>query len=143
MSKESPSTVSQERARERIQRAGGKVTQPRLVVFVALLDSRQALNHGDVRELLPDLDRVSLYRTLDWLLQHELVYRMTGEDGQQRYGASIQVEQHHHPHFSCVDCGATSCLPAVAGLPIQLPPGYRLQQVDIVVKGQCQECAAK
>src|SRR5208283_3153921 len=50
--------------------AGGRQTRPRIVALKALLKADRTVSHADLHRRLPDIDRVSLYRALDWLTAH-------------------------------------------------------------------------
>ena len=82
-------------------------------------------------------DRVTLYRALDWLCVQGVARRITDADGVWRYEAA--AVPHRHPHAQCVRCGATACLdlplPAVP-----LPPGFRAESVELLVRGVCAKC---
>ena len=51
--------------------------------------------------------------------------------------------QHHdlHVHFSCQRCQRTICLPDVAIPPIAVPAACQVQDVGLVLKGLCDQCA--
>ena len=48
-----------------------------------------------------------------------------------------------HAHFYCEQCQRTTCLPEVDIPEIHLPEGYKLSNVNFMLKGICPECAAK
>jgi len=128
------------RARELIRATAGRATRPRLQTLAALLGSDRALGHADLRERLPDMDRVSRYRSLEWLLEQGLAFRID-DAGHPRYGASHQEQDHQHPHFRCTACGMTTCLSDVASPAVRLPRGFRTTEVEMLVKGRCRACA--
>ena len=96
---------------------------------------------------MPDMDRISLYRCLDWLIEHQFVYRID-VGGQKMYGACSCSDAesgqptHAGTHFRCSACGLTQCLQVDLGPSIQLPEGFVNQQVDVLVTGLCSACAA-
>jgi len=68
------------------QQAGLKSTASRLTVTAVLVNNNFPLTHQDLLKQLPDdFDRVTLYRVLDWLLQHGLIHRIAGEDRAWRF----------------------------------------------------------
>jgi Fur family ferric uptake transcriptional regulator len=125
-----------------IATAGGRQTRPRIVTLTALLKAGRTLSHAQLHQRLPDLDRVSLYRALDWLAEHRLAHRLTDADGVRRYGPSESPDDHHHAHFQCTSCGHTACLSKVLPPSITLPKGYRQAGVEVLVTGLCRNCAA-
>lgn len=125
-----------------IAATGSRVTRPRVAALTTLMEAGRTLSHAQVQERLPDLDRVSLYRALDWLTEQRLVHRMTDPDGIRRYGSDGSAEDHQHAHFHCTRCGRTACLPKIRPPAVVLPKGYRQQRIEIQVSGLCQPCAS-
>ncbi|MBU2718088.1 transcriptional repressor, partial [Acidithiobacillus ferridurans] len=65
-------TVSDTDAAQRLRAAGQRVTRLRVVVFKTLLEAEQPLSHPELQQRLEasetgGVDRVSLYRNLEWL----------------------------------------------------------------------------
>jgi Fur family ferric uptake transcriptional regulator len=51
---------------------------------------------------------------------------------------------HPHPHFKCNICGDVICLDEILAAPrVALPAGYRSEELEVTVKGQCAMCAAR
>ncbi len=127
-----------------LRSAGVKVTPGRVRVFEALAAAAQPLSHADLEALLPDADRVTLYRVLDSLVGCGLALRATDARGVFRFSASgAQREHSGHVHFRCTDCGGVFCLKAVPPPPPKLPRGFRLAEVDYDVRGTCAECVRR
>ncbi len=66
-------------AQKLIRAAGERLTSPRSAVLATLLDATEALSHHDVEERLRDVmsvDRVTVYRVLDWLTGTGLAHRI-------------------------------------------------------------------
>jgi Fur family ferric uptake transcriptional regulator len=137
MAKESRETV----ARSLIGAAGGRVTRPRVVALMALLEAGRTVSHADLHRRLPEVDRVTLYRALDWLAEHHLAHRVADADGVRRYGPSLPQDEHRHPHFHCTRCGLTTCLEQVHNPSIKLPGGFTSGDVEVLVKGLCKTCS--
>lgn len=135
----------QDPAEHLLREAGARVTQPRIGVLATLLDAPRALTHHEVeqrvRRALP-VDRVTVYRVLDWLVSNRLAHRIAGDDRVWRFNAVAGGHADEHAHFKCNDCGRVICLEDVATpRRIALPAGYRSQQVDVTVKGLCAACS--
>lgn len=130
--------------------AGERATAARLAVLTLLLDSPRALTHNELAAAARDggteLDRVTLYRVLDWLVEKGLAHKIAGEDRVWRFnamaaGASGLAEAHEHAHFQCSRCGRLYCLgdlrPVFA---FTLPPGFRCEHAELTLRGLCPEC---
>lgn len=129
-------------AERRIRATGARITVARVQVLALLLDAECALGHQEIeRQLAGDrIDRVTLYRVLDWLVSSGLAHRTLGGDRMWRFMAK-HGRHAQHAHFHCSGCGTFSCLDDSATPRVRLPRGYRGQAVDITVQGLCGACA--
>lgn len=146
-------------AQERIMNAGLRPTKARLAVLNTIADADSALSHPEILERLSgqkEFDRVTIYRVLDWLTEHELVHRISGENrawkfqlSQQRFTPATAVQSsstmlsnnHHHAHLHCKVCGKITCVHALEPhFPAQLLAQYQVTSIDINIKGVCAEC---
>ncbi|HEX4943267.1 MAG TPA: Fur family transcriptional regulator [Usitatibacteraceae bacterium] len=131
-------------AQVRIRAAGERLTAPRAAVLAALLGSEAALTHHELEGALrADLavDRVTVYRVLDWLVAVGLAHRIPGEDRTWRFHANRDRSHGPHAHFTCSRCGKTVCLEDVAVPPrVRLPRGFLPQRVELTVQGLCAAC---
>ena len=147
-------------ARERVREAGLRVTTARVRVLAELTASGDLLSHQDIEHRLGrhPMDRVTLYRVLDSLVECGLVHRVSGNDRTWRFGVAHgatggakgaagagpgAVQQAHdlHAHFQCSDCGKVVCLSEVAaGRALPVPRGYRAESVELTVRGRCPRC---
>lgn len=126
---------------------GARVTVPRRLVLQLLCAADCALTHQEVEARLSRtraVDRVTLYRVLEWLSRNGLAHKIAGEDRVWRYNASTHADDSGHAHFSCSGCGTTTCLDdPVAPVRVVLPAGYVTEQVELTIKGRCSHCAGK
>lgn len=72
-------------AQDVLKKINARVTQPRVRVLTLLLNAEHALSHTDIISLMAatgdePLDRVTIYRVLEWLLEQQLVHRIAGAD---------------------------------------------------------------
>jgi Fur family ferric uptake transcriptional regulator len=127
-----------------LRSAGVKVTPGRVRVLEALLVSSRPMSHADIEALLPDADRVTLYRVLDSLVNCGLALRAVDTRGIFRFSASGARREHQtHVHFRCTDCGGVFCLEAVPPPPPELPRGFLLSAAEYDVRGVCADCRRK
>lgn len=135
-----------ERAENLVQRTGARLTRQRVEVLAVLLAARRALTHHEVEKLVnrgAGMDRVTVYRVLEWLTSRGLAHKIAGDDRVWRFNAAGDApgRAHAHAHFKCNGCGEVICLDGVrAAHGIRLPSGYRSQEVELTVKGLCVEC---
>jgi Fur family ferric uptake transcriptional regulator len=134
--------VITERARSALRATGERVTPARVRVYAALLDSAQALSHHELESALgagPPVDRVTLYRVLDWLVDQRLARRIAGIDRVWRFSVA-RDSRARQAHFECNRCGKVVSLSEALTGRVPLPRGFRSEAVELTVKGRCAEC---
>jgi Fur family ferric uptake transcriptional regulator len=128
---------------EQIRRAGARATPARVCVLKLLRGAPAALTHSEIELALGDsaLDRVTLYRVLDWLVELGLAHRSSDKHRVFRFSAASESEHKTHVHFRCEHCGKVYCLDAAPPLAPDLPPGFSLSRLDFDLRGICQACS--
>jgi Fur family ferric uptake transcriptional regulator len=140
---ESPAEVDS--AAVLIRRTGARATPARLHVLRLLRSAPAALSHHEIEQALgnPALDRVTLYRVLDWLVESGLAHRNTDAQRVFRFSAATRGEHAAHTHFRCDDCGRVFCLDAAPPAPPHLPQGFSLLRIELDLRGRCAECSGE
>lgn len=161
--------VPQNDGRGVLQRAGMRVTAVRLAVLEALGRSRAPVTAQDLVDLLADqrADRVTVYRTLNSLVEAGVAHKVDPGDRVYRFGLSSAAAPtapgssgHQHPHFVCDACGNVECLEDTEVI-VQRRPGkktagskggdaagaasvkkrtMRLSAQDVLLHGTCEGC---
>lgn len=130
-----------------IRAAGARVTPARVRVLCALRAAHSAQSHAEIEEALaqqahPAIDRVTLYRVLDWLCSAGLALKAADARGVFRFSAAQpNVEHAEHVHFRCTGCGGVFCLKSPPPRPPALPRGFRLAAMALDIRGECPRCA--
>lgn len=163
---ESISTQALQSAESIFKDAGLKSTASRLAVVTVLAKNNFPLTHQDLlKQLAHNFDRVTLYRVLDWLLQHHVIHRIAGEDrawrfqlnasnvnpmhtgDKKRYSSGTilsskqMLNQHSHAHFECSACGKIFCLDDVQPkLSSSIPAQFTVDSIELNIKGKCADC---
>lgn len=120
------------------------VTQQRRAIYEALLACEDHPSVDDVRECvrerMPGLSRVTVYRVLETLAQHGLISRASHRGGAKRYDANIA----RHHHLVCTRCERTFDLDDPALDQLRLPDtralGFRIADFSIHFSGVCHAC---
>jgi len=101
-----------------------------------------ALAHNEIELSLgkPALDRVTLYRVLDWLVESGLAHKSTDSNRVYRFSAASAGEHTTHIHFRCEQCGGVFCLDASPPRAPTLPDGFTLSRLDLDLRGLCATC---
>ena len=137
------------RPEEILLAAGERTTPARCAVLEVLLAAERALTHLEIGARLGEaaqMNRVTLYRVLEWLVQHQLAHKIAGEDRVWRFNAFPPEEDagHRHAHFRCNRCVSVTCLEGMStAFALSLPAGFRSQEVELTISGICAACAAK
>lgn len=128
---------------EILKKAGLRVTASRRKIIEILIESQGALSEIDLeKQLAADCDRTTIYRTLNTLLEKEMVHRLVDMDGVNKYALNTATDKEtaEHAHFKCNHCGIISCLPVSPSQQISLPKGYSKLESNFLVIGVCQDC---
>ena len=123
------------------------VTASRKRILEIFLSADNALAHQDIEtKCAEQYDRVTIYRTLQTFLEKGIIHNIPSTDNMVRYAlcneTCITSGHHHdnHVHFKCDDCGKTVCLDDVNIPAVNLPKGYTMKEINMVVNGICKSC---
>ena len=128
------------------------VEDERLLVLQVLAENKDRhLTAEDIYELVkedyPEIGLATIYRTVQLLLEMQLVDRISLDDGCARYeiGEFFDGEErHHHHHLICRTCG--KILPFKDDLledledKIEDTTGFHVLDHELKFYGQCREC---
>ena len=126
--------------------AGERQTPARCAVLEVLLAAEQALTHLEIAaKLKTPINRVTLYRVLEWLVRHRIAHKIVDGDRVWRFNASPPAgETHHHAHFRCNRCVSVTCLEGMfTTFALSLPAGFSPQEVDLTISGICATCSGR
>ncbi len=128
---------------------GAKVTSSRVRVLQQLRAAPGPATHREVLDAVQavsdaPIDRVTIYRVLDWLVEQQLAQKAADQHGVFRF-APMQGDGAHdaHVHFRCATCGGVFCLKDAPPPRPRLPKGFRLQRMSVDILGQCARCATE
>lgn len=150
-------SISQEKFKEMLKEKGLKVTNQRLLVLQVLAE------HGDehmtaedifelVKEDYPEIGLATIYRTVQLLLDMQLVDRIMLDDGCVRYEIGDFLDEqeghrHHHHHLICTECGSVSAfrddLLEDLEAYIEKETGFQVTDHELKFYGVCRKCREK
>jgi Fur family ferric uptake transcriptional regulator len=122
-------------------------TPKRLQVLEVIGSNNSPLSAQQIFETLSrtaNINRVTVYRILDLLVDKGLVDRMSGGGRSFVYGLAPNDNHPAHPHFYCRYCGSLECLnPESLNVDMQSMqrtfPGI-IENVEVRVDGVCKNC---
>jgi Fur family transcriptional regulator, ferric uptake regulator len=121
-----------------------KPTAMRELVLKILSEQTSAFSLADIENTFEKADRATLYRTLKTFEENKLIHSIDDGTGSVKYGLCKETCQCNpedlHVHFFCTKCKHTYCLNDISIPSIILPANFRLETINMVVKGMCATC---
>ena len=132
----------------RLFRSKGVAATPnRLMLMKIVGDGAAPMSPQEIHDALKGtrrVNRVTVYRILDLLVENGLLERLSSGDRAFRYGLAPNANHRPHPHFFCRRCGAMECLAAdslaldTRALERRYPGA--IEKVEVRVDGICGNC---
>lgn len=138
-------TTTHQAAVATLRTLDGRLTGSRLDVLKLLMASDRAMSPKEVADALKDhsaIDRVTVYRNLEWLSQQGIAHKVVGDDQQAHFMLSRPESGKVHPHFVCRRCAGMFCLESASVSTPELPRGFVSESQELMVYGHCAQCAA-
>lgn len=132
--------------RQILKESNLRSTSSRSKILGLFLNNPHALSYSDIeKEVAANYDRVTVYRTLKSFLDKGIIHKILDDKGGLKYGLCSDLctnakHQHDHVHFKCTHCGQTSCLDKVEIPNINLPHGYKVDEINLLIQGTCSNC---
>jgi len=162
MPKTTPPGPNQTGFRQALRGANLRVTSVRLSILNVLSQARRALDAQRVYEAVEASskrsapDRVTVYRTLNSLVDAGLAHKVDPGDRVFRFSLTDHARctehkhVHEHPHFVCDSCGTVECLDEEQVVvkrrsanpkgSARSTPKRKLRQDGVVLHGTCGDC---
>lgn len=133
--------------KELLLKSGLGSTQNRLKVLEVIGSNSFPLSAADIYKTLErtsNINRVTVYRILDLLVESRIVDRISTGGRAFYYGLAPNVNHRPHPHFYCKNCGQMDCLSPDAlqvdiGAFTKTFPG-QIDKVEVRIDGICKNC---
>lgn len=130
-----------------LKSSGLAANENRLMILELIGSNNCPLSAQDIYETLQrrhSINRVTVYRNLDLLVEHNLLERLSGGGRAFFYGLAPNAHHRPHPHFYCRNCGSMHCL-SPESLTIDTEPLQRtfpghIDNVEVRVDGICRSC---
>ncbi len=116
----------------------------RELVLKVLTEQKTAISLPELEEKFTYAEKSTLYRTLKTFEDKKLIHSIDDGSGAIRYAVCRDTcecnPEDLHVHFYCTSCKQTFCLNEIPVPEINLPSGFTLESVNMVVKGICLNC---
>ena len=137
--------MEKEKPEDKLQKKHIKPTAMRELVLKVLTEQKTAISLPELESRFERADKTTLYRTLKTFEKNKLIHSIDDGSGMVRYAlcsdSCVCDPEDLHVHFYCVKCKKTYCLNDIPVPTINLPAGFALENVNMVVKGICANCS--
>ncbi len=138
-------TPAREKARQMLQQAKLYCTEARLAILQVLMQADRPLRQDQIAEQLAlrALNKVTVYRTLESLMEVGLVHRAFTYKRAWYFELADHCTEHQcHPHFTCTNCGVTTCLTHILVPMAKVSQkGFVINRQQVRLEGLCPACA--
>jgi len=97
-----------------------------------------------VKEKAPEIGLATVYRTLELLLELQIVEKINFGDGVSRYDLRQEGLEHFHHHLVCVECGSIQeifeNLLVDVEKKVEKEWGFQVQDHRLTFHGVCKQC---
>lgn len=130
-----------------LKEAGLEKTINRMHVLEAVGNNTYPLTAADIFKVIDrnqSINRVTVYRILDLLVEKKIIERLSVGSRAAYYGLAPNENHAPHPHFYCTRCGQMDCLRSEsvnidAEELTKTFPG-QIERVEVRVDGICKNC---
>jgi len=130
-----------------LESSGVEATRNRIHILEVIGNNHYPLTATDVFNTVErnhSINRVTVYRILDLLVEKQLVERLSTGGRAAHFGMAPNENHVSHPHFYCTNCGQMDCLnPESLNISSdnlkKTFPG-EIQRIEIRVDGVCRSC---
>lgn len=126
---------------------GLEPTPHRLRVMEAIGNTASPIGAQEIFSMVcrkVNINRVTVYRILELLVERGLIERLSGRGRSLLYGMAPCEHHPAHPHFHCKNCGAMYCLNPfkldVDITNIQCSFAGEIRDVEVRINGVCRNC---
>jgi len=128
-----------------IHSKGISATKSRISVLKAFIKLNKSVALSDIKLLVKNIDRVTLFRILNMFEKKHLIHKIVLNNGSILYAlcnsdCSVKVGHlDNHIHFSCTKCEEVICLD-IPNYPSIKVPNFLFDNLNINASGICDSC---
>lgn len=112
-----------------------RLTKKRKQILEVLRRNHGSLSAAELHKKLPDIDLVTIYRSLDLFVEEKLIKQIHIGGGEAQY----EYQQQPHHHAVCTNCERVIHFKAPDKKILQLlePQDFKIEEMEIIVRGSC------
>ncbi len=123
-----------------LREKGLKKSAQRIAIISILQDKQIPLTESDIKEEMGDMyDRITFYRTMQVLLENDIIHRITVDNVTVKYALN-NAKNHNHIHFYCKICHSVICFEDIPLQRYRLPEDFEQEECEVLIKGVCDKC---
>ncbi len=121
-----------------------KATATRVELLQIIKNFESAIPYAKIQEQLKNTDRVTLYRTIQTLLDRGIIHKALTNKDETYYAlcgsnCTVDTHAHDHVHFKCSICQNVTCQHLNEEITITLPD-FTIDKMQILLSGICNKC---
>ncbi|MBL4593838.1 MAG: transcriptional repressor [Flavobacteriales bacterium] len=125
-----------------------KPTAMRLLVLQFISNKNIAVSLTDIENNYEKSERTTLYRSLQTFVENNIAHKIDDGTGVTKYAICAEncccsIQEDLHIHFHCRICNETTCLTEYKIPTLNLPTSLSAEEINLVVKGVCNNCSKK
>ncbi len=130
-----------------LEEHGVRPTAVRILVLRVISSYHDTFSLSDLETELESVDKSTIFRTLTIFAGHHLVHETEDGSGSTKYcychNDHVCGVEELHCHFYCEMCHKTYCLENTHIPVVHYPDGFKLHEVEYLLKGICPACGGK
>lgn len=147
--------MDEQRFRDLLKSKGLKVTSQRMLVLETMAGHPgEHMTAEDIYDLVrvqsPEIGLATVYRTIQVLLDLNIIDKVSFDDGFTRYELAMQMDddsKHHHHHAICKGCGKVCAFEDdyldTLEEALESSMGFTVVDHEVKLYGYCRECKKK
>lgn len=118
-----------------------RLTKHRQDILSTLKSHHEALSANQIHDLLPHIDKVTIYRTLELFVSTEVIKKLNLSDNE----ATFEYQTHPHHHAVCSHCDTIIHfnIPDTVIKKYLNLPHFAINGIELVVNGTCAHSTKK
>ncbi|OEK04009.1 Fur family transcriptional regulator [Roseivirga misakiensis] len=119
-----------------------RATTIRVKALQFLANKERAFSISEIESSLTEVDRVTIYRTLNSFVELGIVSKVLNSKGVTYYfyKGVDHTDKCQHPHLHCKSCDKVICLPEYPESYLNALNSYNAEYIPVLMEGKCERC---